>query len=366
MMRRALALARRGEGWVEPNPMVGCVLVRDGHVIGGGFHRRFGGPHAEVNALRSSAVNPRGATAYITLEPCAHTGKTPPCTDALIRAGVGRVVVAMRDPNPLVAGRGLRQLRTAGIEVTVGVLRNEAARLLAPFTTWIVQRRPYVIAKWAQGLDGCLVPRPGASKWISGEGSRGEVHRLRARVDAILVGVGTVLADDPSLTARGVRARRVALRVVLDGRLRIPLNSRLVRTARTAPVLVYTSTTSGERQAARELRKRGVEVIGVPDARHLPRLDAVLRDLAARGVTNLLVEGGPTILSAFFAGHRVDEAWVFTAPRFVGESTGLNTTRALATRPAYPNTAPSRTAIQRIGPDMLHRLWFHRAPKRSH
>src|SRR3972149_2407368 len=215
-MRRALALAKRGEGRVEPNPMVGCVIVRNGRVIGEGYHRRFGGPHAEIEALES-------------------------CTDGLIRAGIARVVTPLRDPNPAVNGRGLRRLRTAGIMVTTGVLAAEAAEGLAPFLTRIRLGRPYVIAKWAQSLDGQLITPPGESMWISSEASRRTTHRLRARVDAILVGVGTVLADDPLLTARGVPLRRRALRVVLDAKLRIPLSANIVSSSKSTPTLVLTT-----------------------------------------------------------------------------------------------------------------------------
>ncbi|GAF88580.1 unnamed protein product, partial [marine sediment metagenome] len=204
MMARAIALARRGEGHVEPNPMVGCVIVRNRRSIGEGYHRRFGGPHAEIEALLACTRDPQGATVYVSLEPCCHHGKTPPCTDALIAARVARVVVAARDPNPVVRGRGIRRLRTAGIDVETGVLEGEAAEVLAPYATRVRLYRPFVIAKWAQSLDGKLATRTGHSQWISCEASRRRVHRLRARVDAILVGCGTVLADDPLLTARGV------------------------------------------------------------------------------------------------------------------------------------------------------------------
>jgi len=214
-MRRALALAERGRGRVEPNPLVGCVIVKMGRVVGEGFHRRFGGPHAEVIALNRAGRAARGATAYVTLEPCCHHGKTGPCTDALIRAGVKRVVTACRDPFKKVAGKGIAQLHRAGITVEVGLLRVEAQSLNAPFFKRVTTGLPWVIAKWAMTLDGAISSgKKGPSRWISGPQSRRMVHELRARVDAILIGIGTALADDPLLTARGVKVRRVARRVV--------------------------------------------------------------------------------------------------------------------------------------------------------
>ena len=362
MMRRALALSRRGEGWVEPNPMVGCVIVRDGRVVGEGFHRRFGAAHAEVEALRRCGGKARRATVFVTLEPCGHFGKTPPCADALIDAGVRRVVVAARDPNPLVAGRGLRRLRSAGIEVVTDVRRDEAAEVLAPFFTCMVDHRPYVIAKWAQSLDGKLVTRAGQSKWISGEASRSEGHKLRARVDAVLVGAGTVLCDDPQLTARGVRVRRVATRVVLDGRLRISERSHLVRSAKKIPVLVFTTSASSAGRKAERLRRAGVEIVPVPAARSGLNLDRILADLAARGVTNLLVEGGPTVLAAFFAGGWVDEAWVFTAPRFIGGRAASGVFERMGAIRGFETPVPSHGTVRRIGEDVMHRLRFTRPP----
>lgn len=362
MLQRALALARRGEGRVEPNPMVGCVIVRNGHIVGEGFHRRFGGAHAEVDALRRCGEAARGATAYVTLEPCSHFGKTPPCADALIRAGVRKVVVAVRDPNPLVAGRGIRKLRRAGIEVVTGVLSDAAAEVLAPFFTRVVHDRPYVIAKWAQSLDGRLVTPAGESKWISGEPSQREVHKLRARVDAVLVGAGTVLTDDPQLTARGVRVRRMAVRVVLDGRLRIPEDSQLIRSAKRFPTLVFSAKRPSASRKAERLRRAGVEVVPVRATRDGLDLRRVLENLAERGVTNLLVEGGPTVLAAFFEGGWVDEAWVFTAPRFIRGSAASGIFTQTRTDRRRKVRVPYCVTVRRVGKDVLHRMWFEAPP----
>ena len=358
MMARAVALARKGEGRVEPNPMVGCVIVRDGRVIGEGCHRRFGGPHAEIEALRACKVSPRGATAYVSLEPCCHHGKTPPCTDALISARLSRVVVAARDPSPAIHGRGIRRLRSAGIEVRTGVLEQEAAEVLAPFTTRVTLRRPYVIAKWAQSLDGKLATQTGDSRWISCEASRRRVHRLRARVDAILVGSGTVLADDPLLTARGVRLCRRAIRVVLDGRLRLPNKCQLEVTAGDVPTLVMTTTAQAATRKANALRRRGAEVIACRARNGRLVLADALRKLAKRDVTNVLVEGGPTILTALFEAGLVDEAFVFTAPLLLGGRRAPGVLGGRGVKHLSAAIKPRSATTQASGDDILHRMRF--------
>ncbi len=358
MMTRAIALARRGEGNVEPNPMVGCVIACDGRIIGEGYHRRFGGPHAEINALRACTSSPRGATVYVSLEPCCHHGKTPPCTDALIEARVARVVAARRDPNPVMSGRGLRQLRATNIKVETGLLADQAAEVIAPYSTRILHDRPFVIAKWAQSLDGKLATRTGDSRWISSEASRRLVHRLRARVDAILVGSGTVLKDDPRLTARGVPLRRQAVRVVLDGRLRISPTCRLVATSHETPTLAVTTTAQAKSRKADRLLEGGVEIIHCRSRAGRLSLADCLETLARRDVTNLLVESGPTILTSFFEADLVDEAYVFTAPMLIG---GRDAPSPLGGRGAGRiDTAirPRSVQIRRVGSDMLHRIRF--------
>src|SRR5690606_10988967 len=260
-MRRALELAAGGRGYVAPNPMVGCMIVRDGAIVGEGFHGRFGGPHAEVEALRSLAdpALARGATAYVTLEPCCHIGKTPPCSDALITAGVARVVVALQDPFPRVSGGGLAQLRAAGIEVEVGVLQNEAEQLSAAYLKRLRSGRPWVIAKWAMTLDGRIATKTGDSQWISGEVSRGKVHRLRGLVDGVVVGAGTVAADDPVLTARPP-GPRTATRIVVAGSRLPGLDSRLIRTLDEAPLLIVTPSTVSQ-AAIEPLAAAGAEML---------------------------------------------------------------------------------------------------------
>ena len=320
-MRRALELAARGRGFVEPNPQVGAVVVRDGEIVGEGWHERFGGPHAEVVALHAAGTKAHGATLFVTLEPCCHHGKTPPCTDAIRAAGVARVVVATGDPFPAVAGRGVETLRAAGLDVETGLLAAEAERLTAPFRTLVARGRPWVIAKWAMSLDGRLAAAPGQDRWISSGASRALVHDLRSRVDAIAVGVATALADDPLLTARPVEGSaagpRQPLRIVLDGQAQLPLTSKLVQTARQLPVLVAVGPQApGDRLVA--LEAAGCEIWQGEGADHAARTAALLTELGRRRLTNLLVEGGPTLLAWMFAADQIDEVWVFVAPLILG------------------------------------------------
>jgi diaminohydroxyphosphoribosylaminopyrimidine deaminase/5-amino-6-(5-phosphoribosylamino)uracil reductase len=293
------------------------VIVRDGRVIGEGYHHRFGGPHAEIDALRHCTASAERATVYVTLEPCCHYGKTPPCTDTLIAAGVTRVVAPLEDPNPRVAGHGFALLRNAGIRVDTGLLRSEAAELNAPFLKFMRQRRPWVIVKWAQSLDGKIATRTGDSKWISDETCRAHAHCTRGRVDAILVGIGTVLRDDPLLTSRVGRPKRVATRVVLDTHLRIPLRARLVRTARDTPTWVVCCRGAATRRV-RALEKAGCLVHFVPKGRGGVSLKAVLDLLGQNNAANVLAEGGGTLLGELLDQHFADEIHVYIAPLLIG------------------------------------------------
>jgi len=314
-MRRALAEAERGRGHVEPNPMVGAVVVKDGRAVGVGHHERFGGPHAEVNALRQAGDAARGSTLYVTLEPCCHHGKTPPCTDAVLAAGVARVVAAMRDPFPKVAGGGLARLREAGLEVDVGVEAGAARRLNAPFLKRLATGRPYVTAKWAMTLDGKIATSTGHSAWISGPRSRALVHEVRGRMDAIVVGIETALADDPLLTARPP-GPRTPTRVVLDSRARLPLGSRLVATARETPVLVAVSA-DAPADRCRALAAAGCDVHTFDETGPVP-VGKLLDALGTKTFTNVLVEGGGRVLGAFFDAGEVDAVDAFIAPVIEG------------------------------------------------
>jgi diaminohydroxyphosphoribosylaminopyrimidine deaminase / 5-amino-6-(5-phosphoribosylamino)uracil reductase len=319
-MGRALALAMRGQGRVEPNPMVGCVIARGAEIVGEGFHEFFGGPHAEINALDAAGDRANGATAYITLEPCCHHGKTPPCTQALLQVGIKRVVVAIEDPFPQVAGRGFAELRAAGIECDIGVRTAEANWLLAPYRKLIATGRPWIIAKWAMTLDGKLATRTGDSQWISSEASRAVVHQLRGRVDAILVGSGTARIDNPLLTARPANRadlKRVATRIVVDSAASLSLKSRLAETAGDAPVLVAAAVSADENSCQR-LAGAGIEVYRCAGATHLERLNTLLDELGRRRMTNVLVEGGSKLLGAVFDAGAVDEVNIFIAPKLAG------------------------------------------------
>ncbi len=320
-MRRALALAEQGRGAVEPNPLVGAVVVKGGVCVGEGWHQRFGGPHAEVHALAAAGEAARGATLYVTLEPCCHHGKTPPCTDAILCAGIAGVVAAMADPFPAVAGKGAELLRRAGVAVEIGLCEAEARRLNAPYLKLLSHGRPYVHAKWAMTLDGKIATRMGDSKWISNEESRRRVHELRGRMDAIIVGIGTVLADDPLLTARPP-GPRTPVRIVLDSCGRLPQDSQLARTARETAVIMVTAPELAEARAE-ELRGLGCEVLLLPLEGTRPALTGLLDELGRRRMTNVLVEGGAGVLGGFRDAGEIDEIHVFIAPKLAGGATAM-------------------------------------------
>ena len=317
-MLRALHLAQQGQGSVEPNPMVGCVIVRDGEFLAEGWHRRFGGAHAERDAHAQVKEPSRlaGATWYVSLEPCCHYGKTPPCTDLLLQSKPARVVVAHTDPFANVSGEGIRLLQQANIPVDVGVCEDEAIRLNAPYLTRLRNGRPWVICKWAMTLDGKIATRTGHSQWISGEASRSRVHQLRSRVDAIVIGIGTAIADDPLLTARPAGAR-VATRVVFDRAARLPLAGQLVRTAREMPVMVVCDH-SASNSRLDGLRKSGVEMMVIDASTSVGQAQQFLQELGRRSMTNILVEGGAGLLASFFEAEAIDEYFVFVAGKIVG------------------------------------------------
>jgi diaminohydroxyphosphoribosylaminopyrimidine deaminase/5-amino-6-(5-phosphoribosylamino)uracil reductase len=321
-MRHALALAGRGRGSVEPNPMVGAVVLdAAGEPVGEGWHQKFGGPHAEVFALASAGAKARGGTLVVTLEPCCHHGKTPPCTDAVRNAGVRRVVAATADPFPKVAGGGLKLLRDAGLEVHVGLCEAEAKRLNAPYLKLLRAGRPWVHAKWAMTLDGKIATHARDSKWISGEESRRRVHELRGLVDAVLVGRGTVAADDPLLTARPP-GPRVAARVVVSASGDLPGKCQLLATAREVPVIVYAHADNVGKLT--NWSTGGAEVVALPASDAGLSLDAILEDLGARRFTNVLVEGGAGLLGTFLDARATDEYHVFVAPKLVGGARALS------------------------------------------
>lgn len=325
-MTLALRLAAKGRGTTSPNPMVGALVVYQGRIVGQGFHLRPGHPHAEILALRRAGTRARGATLYVTLEPCCHSKKrTPPCAPAVVRSGVSRVVIAMGDPNPLVKGRGAAALRRAGLSVTIGVGRQEAAELNKAYCHWSKTNRPYVTLKAGMTLDGQIATASGESQWITSKLSRQEVHQLRAQMDAVLVGVGTVLPDNPSLTARtGAQLNNLAprqpLRIVVDSRLRIPLNAQILSRQNEARTIV---ATTGLAPAARRsaLQKKGIETITLPAVHGRVSLPALFKELGRRGIISLLVEGGSEMNAAMLKAKLVNHVRLYLAPTLLG---GLN------------------------------------------
>jgi diaminohydroxyphosphoribosylaminopyrimidine deaminase/5-amino-6-(5-phosphoribosylamino)uracil reductase len=319
-MRMALGLARKGRGRTTPNPMVGAVVVRGKAVVGKGYHFRAGEPHAEVLALRQAGKRAKGATLYLNLEPCDHFGKTPPCTQAILKAGIQRVVAGMRDPNPLVSGRGFRRLKKAGVKVDVGLLEGECRELNAPFCKFISTGNPFVILKTAVSLDGKVATKSGDSRWISGGASRNYVHRLRSEVDAVMVGIGTVRRDDPLLNVRlaGRKNPRHPLRIIVDSRLRIPADSRIVRTAAEFPTLVA-ATSSAPLKRIDRMKKKRVEVLVVRKNRQgRVSLAALMKELGSRGIQSILLEGGPTLNASAWEERIVDRLLLFVAPKVIG------------------------------------------------
>jgi diaminohydroxyphosphoribosylaminopyrimidine deaminase/5-amino-6-(5-phosphoribosylamino)uracil reductase len=353
-MQQALRLARKGAGRVSPNPMVGAVVVRDGAVVGTGYHRRFGGPHAEVYALRQAGARARGAHLYVTLEPCSHTGKTPPCTDAVIASGVARVSVGMRDPNPLVSGRGIARLRRAGIWVQVGLLQEACRRLNEAFVRHITCGVPWVVLKAAMSLDGRIATRTGDSRWISCERSRRLVHRLRAEADAVMVGVGTVIADDPQLTVRLCRgAGRAPLRVVVDSSLRTPLASNVLRPDLAAGTMVATTARMAASDRAGRIRALGAEVVGVAGRGRRVDLQALMRLLGRRGVAQVMLEGGAELNASALAAGIVDKVMLFYAPRILGGRSALGMVGGTGAALVADGVRVRELRVSTVGADVL-------------
>jgi diaminohydroxyphosphoribosylaminopyrimidine deaminase / 5-amino-6-(5-phosphoribosylamino)uracil reductase len=349
-MREALALAARGEGRTAPNPPVGAVLVARGRRIGAGWHRRAGGAHAEVLALRKAGDAARGATLYVTLEPCSTQGRTPPCVDALIAAGVARVVAAVRDPNPRHRGRGLRRLRAAGLDVRTGVLRAEAQQLIAPFAKWIMTGTPYVVSKAGMTLDGRIADAAGRSRWITSPAARRRVQDMRRRSDAVLIGAGTAATDNPSLTVRGRAAQ--PYRVVVDGTGRAPADSLVFRDAFAARTILATTRRCPPAHAE-ACAARGAAVWRLPGRRGRVDLDALFGELGRLGVLRVLCEGGGKLNAALLEGGWIDEAAWFIAPAMLGGS-GMpvvgGAVRSLAERVRF-----RIASSERVGSDLLVR-----------
>jgi len=347
-MRLALRLAERAAGRTSPNPMVGAVLVRGGKVIATGYHRKAGGPHAEIAALRRAGIKARGATLYLTLEPCSHYGRTPPCVDAVIAAGVKEVVAGMTDPNPLVAGKGFRRLRQAGIRVRSGVLEKESRALNEAFNNFITRRLPFVLLKLAATLDGKIATATGSSRWVTGGEARRFVHDLRNRFDAVMVGVGTVLADDPQLTCR-IRGGRNPVRIILDPRLRIPLKARVLNEPGKTIVVAGESASRAKQKA---LEKRGAEVWRFAVSRSGIPLAAVLKKIAAREMVGVLIEGGAATAARALAEKVVDKIAFFYAPKIVGGE-GIPALTNLGVKDMKDSLTVRDMNVERVGNDLL-------------
>ncbi len=315
-LRMACRLAQKAAGRTSPNPQVGAVIVRQGKIVGRGYHRFAGGEHAEIAALKRAGAQARGATLYITLEPCSHQGRTPPCTGALIRGGIREVVCGVKDPNPLVAGRGFRQLRRAGIKVRVGVLETECRVLIQAFAKFITRRMPFVTLKLAATLDGRIAAASGDARWISGEKSRNIVHRLRNEVDAVLVGLGTVKADDPQLTCR-IAGGRNPLRIVLDGGLGVPLSAKILRLSDARKTIIAAGAGAAPAKM-RALEALGVRVWRLPQRHHQVAWRPLLKKLARQGIVSMMIEGGGATAASALREKIVDKIFFFYAPKILG------------------------------------------------
>lgn len=351
-MAEALALARRAEGLTRPNPPVGAVIVRHGRVVGRGFHRKAGDAHAEIHALREAGDKARGATLYVTLEPCSTWGRTPPCTDAIKAAGLARVIVGCRDPNPAHAGRGIRILRNAGIAVVDRVCEAEAKALIDAFGKWITQKKPVVTLKLGMTLDGRIADRKGGSRWITGRKARMNVHALRRRVDAIMVGVGTAIADDPSLLPAPARGRK-PYRVIVDSRGRLPLRSKCLRDGHAGQTVVAT-TKRAKASFVTSVRKAGAAVVVLPSVRDRVALSALMRELGRMGIMHVLCEGGGELAATLVREKLVDEFLFFMGPKLLG---GAGAIPAIGGEGWLLGQAPvlEVTAVERIGGDILIR-----------
>ena len=349
-MRLALDLAAKGRGWTNPNPMVGAVIVKDGRVIGEGYHHRCGGLHAEREAFANCTESPAGATLYVTLEPCCHHGRQPPCTDAILEAGIRRVVVGSWDPNPLVAGKGLAFLRAHGVEVEIGVLQAECDALNDVFFHYIRTKRPYVVMKYAMTLDGKIATRTGASRWITGEEARQQVHRDRHRYAAIMAGVGTVLTDDPLLTCR-MEGGRNPVRVICDTHLRTPLDSQLVRSARKVPTILAVGEAAPAQ--ATPYRDAGCQVWTLPERDGHVDLSVLMERLGATEIDSVLLEGGGTLNWAALESGIVQRVQAYIAPKLFGGKDAKSPVAGLGVELPAQAVKLKNTTVTQIGEDFL-------------
>jgi len=349
-MRLAINLAKKGEGLTSPNPAVGAVLVKDGRIVGKGYHKRAGLPHAEVNALNVSGGRSRSATLYVTLEPCDHYGRTPPCTDAIIESGVKKVVIAMKDPNPINNGRGIRKLNRCGIATSVGILKSEAEAINAPYIKFIRKGLPYVTVKVAESLDGKIATRTGDSRWITSEDARRYVHELRGGVDAVMVGVNTVIRDDPLLISKTVGARQ-PIRIIADSRLRTPLKARVFSNAHISPLLIATTSRSSRKGA---YERKGAQVLIVKSQKGgRINLKELMKALARRGIVRILVEGGGSLTAGLIEGKLVDKMLFFIAPKIIGGRNAVTSVEGSGIKKMREALSLKNLKIRRFAKDIL-------------
>ena len=349
-MKRVLRLAEKGRGRTSPNPMVGAILVKDGRAMGDGYHAKAGEPHAEIIALRKAGEEAKEATLYLNLEPCTHYGKTPPCAPVVIEAGVRRAVIGMEDPNPLVKGRGVEALKRAGLDVDVGILEKECRRLNEVFCKYILNKEPFLILKVAATLDGKIATRNGESQWISGEASRRFVHRLRNQVDGVIVGIGTVLKDDPMLTAR-VKGGKDSYRIILDSRLRIPENAKVIEISPSRTIIATTELAPGEK--VERLEKKGVRVLILDSKKGRVDLKPCLLKLGEMGLMSLLVEGGSQINGSFLDEGLIDKIFLFLSPKLIGDPQALGIFGGHGVSSLKQAIPLNELKVRRMGEDLL-------------
>ena len=349
-MRRALRLAEKGRGRTSPNPMVGAILVKDGNVVGEGYHMKAGEAHAEIVALQQAGEEAKGAILYLNLEPCTHYGKTPPCAPKVIEAGVKRVVIGIEDPNPLVKGKGIEMMRKAGLDIETGILEEECRRLNEAFCKYILKKEPFVILKVAATLDGKIATRDGDSKWISGETSRRFVHKLRNRVDGVLVGIGTVLKDDPQLTAR-IRGGRDPYRIVLDSWLKIPEEAKVIGTFPSKAIIAATGLAPKDK--IEKLEKKGVQILILDSQEGKINLKSCLSKLGEMGITSLLVEGGSQVNGSFLDEGLIDKLLLFLSPRLMGDHQALGIFGGRGGSTLQEAVALREIKTRRFGKDLL-------------
>lgn len=358
-MHMALALAKKGVGHVSPNPMVGAVVVNDGQVVGRGYHQAVGGPHAEVHAINDAGKAARGATLYVTLEPCNHQGRTPPCTRKILEAGIQRVVVAMADPNPDVKGGGNAYLQSRGIDVVCGVAETAAQQLNESFVKYIRTKRPFVVLKMAATLDGRIATRTGDARWVTGPAARAYVHRLRHAMDAIMVGIGTAVADDPQLTARlDSGPGKDPMRVVLDSRLRMPDNARMLSQPSEADTWIVCAADASQKDKAR-LEAQGAHLLEVPLSADGLAMDAIVMRLGEMGITSLLIEGGGRVAASALKAKVVDKVLFFYAPKILGGDDGIPMCRGKGPAMMSESTLLNDIEVLRVGEDILISGYLH-------